>query len=112
MVRYIPERGDFVTLSFDPQTGTEQRGRRPALVISKQLFNQRTGLVIVCPITNTQRNIPFHVAVPQGLPLTGYIMVEQVKSLDFNARHVKFVAHAPIATLTELLAILDAIVYQ
>ena len=112
MAVYIPERGDFVTLSFDPQVGHEQRGRRPAFVISKRLFNQHTGLIIVCPITNTQRNIPFHIAVPQGGPLTGFIMVEQVKSLDFRARQVKFVATDPTTTLAEVLAILDAIVYQ
>ena len=59
MAIYTPDKGDFITLSFDPQSGHEQKGRRPALVISNLLFNQATGLAIVCPITNTNRRIPF-----------------------------------------------------
>ena len=59
MPRYVPEKGDFVILTFDPQTGREQRGRRPALVVSNMLFNRRTGLAMVCPVTNTFRSIPF-----------------------------------------------------
>jgi mRNA interferase MazF len=61
-----PKRGDFVALSFDPQSGHEQKGRRPALVVSNDLFKQRTGLAIVCPITNTDRNVPFHVKIPES----------------------------------------------
>ena len=63
MARYIPERGDLIALTFDPQSGHEQKGRRPALVISHHLFNKHTGLAIVCPITSTERDFPFHVAV-------------------------------------------------
>jgi mRNA interferase MazF len=63
MPSYVPEKGDFITLSFDPQSGHEQKGRRPAIVISNFLFNKATGLAIVCPITNTNRNIPFHLPV-------------------------------------------------
>jgi mRNA interferase MazF len=78
MPAYVPEKGDFITLSFDPQSGREQRGRRPALIISNSLFNKATGLAIVCPITNTNRNIPFHLAVPNTYSLTGFVMAEQV----------------------------------
>ena len=63
MAAYIPRQGDIVALTFDPQSGHEQTGRRPALVISKRLFNRGTGMAIVCPITNTFRNLPFHVAI-------------------------------------------------
>jgi mRNA interferase MazF len=112
MARYVPQQGDFVMVSFDPQSGHEQKGRRPALVVSKTLFNRHTGMAMLCPITNTDRNFPFHVAVPAGLKLTGYIMVEQIKSVDYASRKTKFVAKAPQATLDEVLGILDACIYD
>jgi mRNA interferase MazF len=108
---YIPRKGDFVAVDFDPQSGHEQRGRRPALVISNDLFSTATGLCIVCPVTNTRRDYPFHVAIPEGLGVTGVVMVEQVKSLDFHARGVKLIAPAPGPVLEEVLSILDACVY-
>ena len=86
MRRYVPKKGDFVVLTFDPQSGHEQRGRRPALVVSNTLFNKHTGLAMVCPITNTSRDIPFHVEVPDESSLTGCIMVEQLKSIDYTSR--------------------------
>ncbi len=112
MPRYIPQKGDLVILTFDPQSGHEQKGRRPALVISNRLFNKHTGLAIVCPITNTRRNIPFHVPLPPQASLTGYIMVEQVKSVDFASRKIKFVEKAPPEIVTNVLGMLDAAVYQ
>ena len=111
MPGYIPKKGDFVVLTFDPQTGHEQKGRRPALVISNTLFNRHTGLAMVCPITNTFRDIPFHAAVPDESSLTGYIMVEQVKSIDYAGRRAKFVERAPDYVLDEVLGILDACLY-
>lgn len=112
MARYVPKQGDFVVVNFDPQSGHEQRGRRPALVVSKTAFNRHTGLAILCPITNTFRNFPFHVAVPEGSKLTGYIMVEQTRSVDYTSRKVKFVERAPRTVLDEVLAILDACIYD
>lgn len=112
MPRYIPEKGDFVILSFDPQAGHEQRGRRPALVVSNTLFNRHTGLAMVCPITKTFRNIPFHVTVPDDLSLTGYIIVEQIKSVDYTSRQAQFVEKAPEFVLNEVLSILDACLYS
>lgn len=109
--KYVPEKGDFVFLSFDPQSGHEQKGRRLALVISNTLFNARTGLIIACPITNTSRKNPFHVPVPKKSSLTGYIMVEQVKSLDYKSRSVQFVEPSKVETISEVLAILDACLY-
>ena len=111
MPRYVPRKGDFVILSFDPQAGREQRGRRPALVVSNTPFNRRTGLAMVCPITNTFRDIPFHVPVPDESSLTGYVMVEQIKSIDCSSRSVKFIESAPASVLDEVLAILDACLY-
>jgi len=109
---YIPQKGDFVVLTFDPQSGHEQKGRRPALVISNTLFNQHTGLAIVCPITNTDRNFPFHVNIPQDSSLSGFIMVEQVKSVDFKKRKIKYIEKSPDETMNDVLGILDACIYQ
>jgi mRNA interferase MazF len=111
MSQYIPHKGDFVALSFDPQSGHEQKGRRPALVISNDLFNQKTGLALVCPITNTNRKIPFHLRIPDNCILTGFIMVDQIKSVDFEARSIKFIDKAPPHLLAEALAVLDACIY-
>jgi len=108
---YIPEKGDFIIVTFDPQAGHEQKGRRPALVISNTLFNKHTGLAIVCPITNTYRNFPFHVKIHDQSSLTGYIMVEQVKSIDFLRRKVKYVEKSPLKIVHEVLGILDACIY-
>ncbi|MDD5215247.1 MAG: type II toxin-antitoxin system PemK/MazF family toxin [Methylococcales bacterium] len=109
---YTPERGDFIIATFDPQSGHEQKGRRPALVISNRLFNQATGMTIVCPITNTNRGIPFHVKVSDESSLTGFVMVEQVKSIDYKSRQVKFIEKASDDILNEVLSLLDACVYQ
>jgi mRNA interferase MazF len=106
--RYTPRQGDFVTLSFDPQTGHEQKGRRPALVVSKDLFNQHTGLAIVCPITNTNRGFPFHLPLPDSSSLTGFVMVEQVKSVDHLSRRARFVERAPAEFLQDVLDLVDA----
>jgi len=110
MAKYVPEKGDFITLSFDPQSGHEQKGRRPALVVSNSLFNRATGLAIVCPITNTDRKIPFHLAVPASSSLTGFIMIEQVKSIDFNTRRAKFVGKASPELIDDVLAVIDVCV--
>jgi len=112
MPSYIPQKGDFVIVTFDPQSGHEQRGRRPALVISNTLFNQHTGLAMVCPITNTARHVPFHVKVPDQSSLTGYIMVEQIKSIHYTSRNIQFVEKAPQVILNDVLGILDACIYQ
>ena len=111
MERYVPRKGDFITLTFDPQSGHEQRGRRPALVVSNDLFNRHTGFCIACPITNTRRDYPFHVPIPEGQRVTGFVMAEQVKSVDFRARQARRIGEAPPAVLDEVLSILDACIY-
>jgi mRNA interferase MazF len=111
MEPYIPRKGDFVAITFDPQSGHEQRGRRPALVVSNTLFNKHTGLAMVCPLTNTDRHFPFHVPVADCKDPTGFVMVEQVKSVDFHARKAKLVGKATDALLDEVLSILDACIY-
>ena len=107
MPRYVPKKGDFITLSFDPQTGHEQRGRRPALVISNDLFNRHTGLAIVCPITNADRGFPFHLAVPAASSLSGFVMVEQIKSVDYRIRGAKFIRRAATEFVEDVLDLVD-----
>jgi mRNA interferase MazF len=111
MADYVPQQGDFIAIAFEPQTGHEQSGRRPALVVSHDLFNQRTGLAIVCPITNTRRDYPFHVAIPEGGEVACFVMVEQVRSIDFRARQAKRIGTASEAVVQETLALLDACVF-
>jgi len=111
MAAYVPKKGDFVAVTFDPQSGHEQRGRRPALVVSNDLFNKATGFCIACPVTNTRRDYPFHVSIPEGQSVTGVVMVEQVKSVDFRSRGVKRIGVAADAVLEEVLSILDACIY-
>ena len=111
MPAYVPRKGDFIAVTFDPQSGHEQRGRRPALVVSNDLFNKHTGLAIVCPVTSTQRDYPFHVPITDAGNVTGFVMVEQVKSLDFRARKAKRIGKAPEQVLAEALALLDACIY-
>ena len=108
---YVPRQGDIVAITLDPQSGHEQKGRRPALVVSKDLFNSSTGLAIVCPLTNTESGFPFHVPVPESSSLTGFIMVEQVKSVDFLARRAKRIERASDELLSDVLSLLDACIY-
>lgn len=111
MAAYGPKQGDLVTLDFDPQSGHEQKGRRPALVISKDAFNKGTGLAICCPITNTDRGVPFHVPISGRTSLTGFVMCEQLESLDYRSRRMKLIARAPQAVLEDVLAIVDATLF-
>lgn len=111
MSDYVPRKGDFIAVTFDPQSGHEQKGRRPALVVSNTLFNKHTGLAMVCPLTNTDRRFPFHVAAAGATKITGFVMVEQVKSIDFRARNAKLIERASPVLLEEVLSILDACLY-
>ena len=111
MAAYVPRKGHFVAVTSDPQSGHEQRGRWPALVVSNDLFNKHTGLCIACPITGTRREYPFHVAIPEGEAVTGFVMVEQVRSIDYRARGVKRIGDASDRVLEQTLTLLDACIY-
>lgn len=111
MKAYVPKKGDFITVTFDPQSGHEQKGRRPALVVSNTLFNEQTGLAMVCPLTTTDRGYPFHVAVSYNPNVRGFVMVEQVKSIDYRARQARVLGKASNDLLEEVLSILDACIY-
>ena len=111
MAARVPRQGDLVALDFDPQAGHEQRGRRPALVVSKDAFNKATGMAICCPVTNSNRGVPFHVPLAGRTSLTGFVMCEQVKSLDYRSRGLKLIERAPQELLEDVLAIIDASVF-
>ena len=100
---YIPKQGDIVFLDFDPQAGHEQKGRRPALIVSNTQFHGRTNLAIVCPITNTKRPFPLHVALDERSVTTGVILCEQIKSLDLKARNAEFREILPCDVLQDVL---------
>lgn len=103
---YIPEQGDIITLDFDPQAGHEQRGHRPALVVSNATFNKRTRIAIVCPITNMDRGFPLHISLDERSSVTGVVMCEQVKSLDVTARNAVFREKAPADIVEEVLDVI------
>jgi len=111
MSGYVPQKGDLVILTFDPQAGHEQKGRRPALIVSNDLFNKHTGFAVACPVTNTDRKMPFHVKIPQPSSLKGFVMVDQVKSIDYRSRKIKYVERPPAELLDEVLSILDACLF-
>lgn len=106
---YIPDSGDIIWLTFDPQAGHEQAGRRPALVLSPKIYNQKSGLALVCPVTNQAKGYPFEVKVPGGLGATGVVLADQVKSVDWKARRADRLGHGRGELLEEVLARLGSL---
>ena len=100
--RYVPESGDVVWLQFSPQSGHEQAGHRPAFVVSPRAYNAKVGLALLCPLTTVVKGYPFEVRLPEGLPATGAVLADQVKSLDWRARGAKFLCAVPAETLAEV----------
>jgi mRNA interferase MazF len=94
---YIPERGDLIWITLDPQAGHEQKGRRPALVLSPKSYNGKVGLAILCPITSQVKGYPFEVVIPEGLGIEG------VKSLDWQIRRAEFQTRLPDQVVEEVL---------
>ena len=107
---YVPDRGDAVWIMLNPQAGHEQAGRRPALILSPAAYNGRVGLAILCPITNQIKGYPFEVVIPSGVAVTGAILSDQVKSLDWQVRNASFICALPPATITEVLQKLNTLV--
>lgn len=105
---YMPKQGDIIYLDFDPQAGHEQKGRRPAIVISNNTFNKFTKAAIVCPITNTNRGIPIHVVLDSRTRTVGVIMCDQVKALDVLKRNASFVEQIPDDILVEVVNIVNS----
>ena len=109
---YVPHRGDIVWLSFEPQAGQEQTGRRPALVLSPSAYNGKVGLAVLCPITSHAKGYPFEVAIPSGDAVEGVILADQVKSLDWRARRAEYAARLPEPLIQEVLDKLGALLSQ
>lgn len=103
MVDYAPERGDVVWLSFTPQAGHEQAGRRPALIVSPRAYNQKVGLATCCPITSQVKRYPFEVSLGSAGRTRGAVLADQVKSLDWRARKAEFIEVAPSDVISEVL---------
>ena len=109
-MKAFPEAGDIIVINFNPQSGIEIQKQRPAIVVSNSSFNQKTGLVMVCPITSTHRDFPLHVELDKRSKTHGDILCEQLKSLDYAARNWKFAEVAPIDIFEKVMFILDKII--
>ena len=109
MVIYVPDRGDIVWLQFNPQSGHEQSGKRPALTLSPKEYNQKVGLAIFCPITNQEKGYPFEVKTG-GSKISGVILADQVKSLDWRKREAKFIVKAPSIVINEVIELLKTLI--
>ena len=99
---YVPQRGDVIVISFSPQVGREQGGRRPALVLSSSSYVRRVGLLIACPITSQAKGYPYEVIIPNGLDVTGVVLSDAAKNLDWRGRKAEFVCEMPTAVLDEV----------
>lgn len=104
-----PDRGDLVWLDFMPQAGHEQAGRRPALVLSPRAYHQRTPFAVVCPITSRVKGYPFEVLLPDGLPIAGAVVADQVKSIDRHVRRIEVAGRVPDSVLEQVNAKLRAL---
>jgi mRNA interferase MazF len=109
---YVPQRGEVVWITLNPQAGHEQAGRRPAVVLSPRSYNDKTGLAILCPITRQVKGYPFEVLLPEGLPVNGAILSDQVKSLDWSARNAELTCNLPDEVMSEVLEKLGTLLSQ
>ena len=109
---YVPRCGDMVWITLNPQAGHEQAGRRPAMVLSPKNYNSKVGLAILCPITIQTKGYPFEVLLPAGLPVTGAVLSDQVKSLDWRARNAELICTLPTETVSEILQKLFTLLSQ
>ncbi len=107
---WVPERGDVIWIQFNPQTGNEQAGRRPALVVSPKSYNRRVGLALICPITSRVKGYPFEVELPQGMEVEGVILCDQIKNLDWRARSARRIGSIPQFVMQEVTARILALI--
>lgn len=106
---WTPDRSQAIWIDMNPQAGHEQRGRRPALVLSPGAYNGRVGLALLCPITSQVKGYPFEVLIPEGLKVGGAVLSDQVKSLDWRARNSKFICSLPESVTQEVLSRLSTL---
>lgn len=103
---YVPDRGDVVWLSFEPQAGREQAGRRPALVLTPVAYQRVVGLALCCPITRRAKGYPFEVPLPDGLAVAGVVLTDHVKSLDWRARGAQLADRVPAAVTEQVVELI------
>jgi mRNA interferase MazF len=108
---YIPDRGDVVWLNLNPQSGKEQAGRRPALIISPHAYNSKVGLAIICPITNQSKGYAFEVQIPIGLKAKGVILSDHVKSADWRTREIEFICEIDEAIVQDVVEKISTLLY-
>ena len=108
----VPQRGDVVWITLNPQAGHEQAGRRPAVILSPGAYNAKVGLALLCPITSQIKGYPFEVVMPPGLRVSGAILADQVKSLDWQARQAEFICALPPPTISEILQKVGALLAE
>jgi mRNA interferase MazF len=106
---YIPDQGDVIYFNFSPSVGREQKGIRPAIVISRALFNKTSGLAVVCPITSKQKFYPFEISINVD-QIHGFALIDQARAIDYNAREFKFIANVPSSLVEEIKAKFMAII--
>ena len=109
---YVPARGDVVWITLNPQSGHEQSGRRPAVILSPGIYNGKIGLAILCPITKQIKGYPFEVLIPHGMVVGGAVLSDQVKSLDWRAREAELICKLPDSTIAEALQKLGTLLLQ
>ena len=107
---YIPDRGDLLWLNFSPQSGHEQKGRRPAIVLSPKNYNKKTGLAIFCPVTSKVKNYPFEVQFSSKV-VSGAILSDQVKNLDWRYRDIEYIEHTDEDVLAQVLENIHLLLY-
>jgi len=106
---YVPARGDFVRVVLDPRVGREQSGKRPALVLSDREFNALTGYIFCAPVTGTRRGWPFEILIAAGGKVVGVVLADQTKSIDYAARHVRYIAGSPRGLVDSVMEQVSAI---
>lgn len=108
---YIPNRGDVVWLNFTPQAGHEQMGTRPALVLSPEKYNKKTGLAVCCPITSNEKGYPFEVNI-SGKKISGVVLSDHLKNLDWKVRKAKFIEKASKQVVEQCSMKISALIIQ
>lgn len=108
-MEYVPKRGDVVWMDFNPQKGNEIRGTRPALILSPESYNTKVGLCVVCAITSKVKGYPFEVIIPEAIAIEGAILADQVRTVDWRERNVRFAANVPQSVLSDVFAKLNTL---
>jgi mRNA interferase MazF len=109
--KYIPERGDIVWLNFNPQTGHEQKGKRPALVISPKEYNEKVNLGLFCPITSKEKKYPFEVKIKNG-KIDGVVLSDQIKSFDWTKRNIEYIIKATEEEFNEVINKINVLINE